>query len=1708
MLQHSRMSTHTRSRRGGAVIILSLAMLMTLLFLGLFFFSFIDDESQSADIYAKQSRAKIDVNQKHVLNHALSQVIVSTNDSDPDQEYYARYSALAGGRYSLLASILGPIGEHDWDHNALTNYATQGALPDDPVANNEDLDGDGYFDPWTPGDFEAFNGGGMRIVDVSGTLYLDLNGDGGDSDGDSTPDRLLTDLILNGSELAGAAGPTRVDGDLDPTNPANSEVHLDAGYTYPDLNSLFLYHQSKHPVTGDVIVKPSFDVPGSLYAVGGFADATNDLAATRVLRPHTGQNYGGVERYLTLATTGSAGARPTGSGDTTRTIQPFATGSNPSYLADNPAIMGVWNGQPSPVAATNYDFHVDADNDGVNDAFLMDHDYPLVTFPDGRQAVPMFFWRIEDADALVNLNTAGDMPLYRLAERSSTPPTRAALIINLFNDPRFVTGTNYGASTSEINPGLPLRCDPSDPTYVTAASEPQATDQIASYLADQGGVGIADITADVDRLQLANIETAWLLSGRHTYDSTGAALPEDYDLSGRYGESAYIVNNGTANNPLPGAGTTGSDNQGRPFDDDRDGNAGRRSNGGAAYREFFPRRNGTPQVAGGLAYPPAVHPLDATGHALWTTMQAGVGMKRQFRDAVDALNNPSQWLYYNATNATPFGNVPMWQYPVNSAAGVLPWVTGGGSVGYLQAHNAASPVDALWDEPDELVLDDSDARFANLDDEPFPASEMTGLHASNADWSRLNITSRLRQLAPVNLEINSQAADIRRHFTTHSWDRPELGFALDLDRPWEFYAVQDDVSLSYSITHQYFPPALGRTSTLSFAPSATDPDNPDYLQAPAGTPAKYISTRDPYRPELRKLLSVDFAALSGNQMPQARLQLNGVLSDDSLGSGGGQLCFDASGNPRFRPLTPHPVFDATADAAVAPLNLTMVHNNGANVPYAFTAMGGGTATARAAQEWWARYDRQRLARDIYVLLWTVSVPQGLTTPPNSPWTTNPYTAANGYPDDDSDGIADVITEMAQFAVNAVDAMDHDSVLTKFEYDTNLMNGWDPTSADGAVAHGVEAQALTFSEALWINSKAITSPATFDHPTTLWDDSDGTDRHFLYMELRNVLPLNVSLANDTYRIVRADDTTKKITFYGSLSSPLTVGPGENFLIGSHSDQSGYTTTSGTMEPQSADFRLDYDANFAAAANLYYQPVVPYLPETDSPGDPGAGGTVMSARAEHPAPLCGLDLCHEEHRTTQQRFLEASSPVGYFLAGVPTGAGSELELILERRMNPQGDGVLDDAANDWVEIDRITVTEEEFQLAQTDDAATVHGKFKALVSRERKEPFFAHGNGEGGEDNNATNGFFTHSLGGMNIADPDADPANQDAAVAARQHQRNSVLPAGQKFEVWQPHFDRGYTSVYDLLSVLYISPTRVIYHDRTSGSVEGGLVESVALGANPKMTGIHAAGMRFEHPALTLPGHLSAHQAEHYQNRWYRLLEFLSVPSHTLDEVADQMKYRRRVPGRINLNTLRHEHNLAAIINDPFQIDLLESAGNGPTDDLVDTGNRIWYREMLRSRDGDNGGVIFPPGTPYSRPFRPLTYDDPLGAADPLRSTIMRRGMTSGGLTDFDQIGLFEARTPSDRTADQIDWHTRQRLLSRIANLTTNRSHVYVIWGGFQMHEAHETAAGQVQIGAQMTDISPYRELIVVDMSRMEEAYDAPTGAFNFGGFILHREVLP
>lgn len=1549
------------ARRGGAVIILSLAMLLTLLFLGLFFFAFIDDESTSADFFAKTFTTEDPpfLDTSEIMNFGLRQVIVGTNGDDEDLSYYAPYSALYGSRYSMLAHILGQIR-----------------------------------DDGSPVRFEPYSGTGMRIYDDGGTFRIDVDADG-------SSDGTLSDLRLHRGRLTNNTGLTSPD------------FSPNAGYTYPDINALFLSHESVS--SGQIAIKPSFDLPGVLYADAGSGEI--GPSAARVLRPHSEHQYSsGVRRYLNAATMAQ-------SGDTSRVLQPF------DFFQDAPTNYGIWRGAPD-----YSDLSIDADNDGRKDSFLIDLGYPLVTFPDGSQGVPLHYWKILDADGLINLNTSGDMPMQRLHFAAGS--SRSDVLDNLLSQNLWMTGANFGWSPSEINPGVALAADPDDSTYLDGTITPTAIEQHQSYYDEQAGTS----PTTFNRRQLANTELLWLMSGRKQYASDGSPLPTDFfGIPGRYGEAATTLEPSSA--AFAAAGTTN-------HDDDRDSNSppsgpptlpvGRQA-GGYPYLEQFWDRSGNPLVTPGVQVPPVVHPLDVTGFGRSLSLLSGYGMTpiHQNSSLLDP-QLPGRWLAYDATNVPGIGEESMWQFQGDfGAAGVRPMSHPSAFKpalqNYIQRNPAAATGDFLTDEPDELLLDGSSP---NINDNPFGATEVGGLHISNADWTLLGATSRIRQLAPANFQFNYRAQEIRRRFTTVSWDRPEFSFARDNYRTWE--RDSDGV----------FPPSFGGTAN---------------------------SPNDPFRTEVRRLMTVDYGADEANTNPQHRLQLNGILSDDE--TAGGAACFDTNGNPRFRPLVPHPTFTA-GDPEVTPS--AMVHTNAP--AYQFSEIG----TDKAAQEWWARYDRQRLARDLYVLLWTVGRIDNTT----------PVTGAQAR-------------EMAQFAVNAVDAMDRDNVITRFEYDPNPGDGWSTSTGDLEVVYGVEAQSLTFSEALWIRSQ---TSGDEDHPATMWDDTlaDGSgnkDFHFLFVELRNVLPNDIRFdRNDTWRLGLDSDNDGIPNRYVTIqqgTQDVIIGPGENFLIGGHDGKFKAEGGSDDGKPQAAVFRLDYLASGPTEPPaVTYHPLVPYLSEADTPT-----GDVTTAKQAFPDPLCDLDLCHEDH---DNRFVEGAGgsspqPVGNFLTGLGPSAMT-ISLVLERRPNLQGVGSLNQGS-DWVEVDRVRVNVQAFDITNNTDMTQIQTKFRNLNSSERREPFFVHAGGDGLATYTGGNGFFKHTLGGPDIEDGNTDPSAQAPADSSLKHQRNSRLPSGTRYRLWQPHFDRGFTSVYDLLSVLAIGPDQLIYHDQDDE--EPGMIEVDSV----LMKGIHAAAVRFLHPEATLPSHLSVVGDEHYANRWYRLFEFLSVPSHTGDEIADQLQLRRRIPGRVNLNTVRDEHSFAAVVNDKDQLDLYDN--NNPSQDQLE-GSRNWYQQMLLSRDGDSGGGSpYPPGTPFARPFRPLTFDDQVPDPDtmeaaPLASTILRQHAG----TDFPELGLFEARTSTDVNDNRIDWYTRHRILSRIANLTTNRSHVFIVFGGYQFHEAHETGDGEVQIGAKMDSVLAHRELLVVDMSRLEEAYgdwdnDPDTrNTFNFETFIIHREVLP
>ena len=317
----------------------------------------------------------------------------------------------------------------------------------------------------------------------------------------------------------------------------------------------------------------------------------------------------------------------------------------------------------------------------------------------------------------------------------------------------------------------------------------------------------------------------------------------------------------------------------------------------------------------------------------------------------------------------------------------------------------------------------------------------------------------------------------------------------------------------------------------------------------------------------------------------------------------------------------------------------LIHNHCQQFPFRTRLAFRFHRQPAAAQEAWARFDRQSMARDIFVLLYTFcggadvnfdgddsgsptnTFVQDTAMPPLYPEIDpgNPYFNTRLIPDTSSnhksDAIANVtvsnavidggmpgpddddyrpvhsderLREMAQFAVNLVDALDRDNVITRFEYDKNLADGWNlgdnafQTMDDGipagdrGVVHGVEAQQLTLSEAMVIFAKESDTSADLDE--TEWDDSD--DRHFAYVELRNASPYDsthpagVNFANEGWQIVLKvhSDTGANIGNHRRLNLLSGgVGAGGLFTIGTAGDNSVIDSSDGST--RYSQFKVD-------------------------------------------------------------------------------------------------------------------------------------------------------------------------------------------------------------------------------------------------------------------------------------------------------------------------------------------------------------------------------------------------------------------------------------------------------------------------------------------------------------------------------------------------------
>lgn len=1644
-------------RSGGAVIIIVLTLLATLAFLGFFFYEWTDQEQLAARGYA--SAEDYEINPNEILDQAWEQVLVGTRPGfEP--------SALWGGRHSILSHIIGPVS------------TTLSPLDDHP-----------------------FSGTGIDVTyvdaDSSGTynigeqIYFDYDGDGSvDRQVDATA--VADALALNFSRVARAdTGNYSLD-IFTPTTDQARQVFLnfrpDTGVTYPDVNNLFLGYDAT--VGGARVIIPSFmrpqlEITRRNAGTGGFNNYFADpLTASRSLRPHLEHRLvdGGTSRFISpIAFPNGVAAQ---SGNTNRIIRPFTTGVD--LDGDNQFNdLGVLSGRTDGL----YELDVDTDGDGVRDAIWMDLGLPMIDLPDGRQVVPLVAVRILDADALLNVNLHGNIQGHLAAGEAPNLPNNS------------ISKSNQGLSPAEVNPLWALMADAN---MATPAVDPPA----GTTLNEFGAMNVMPANS----LDAANMELMFLLMGRRPADGTST-------LAGRNGEAALMeayVTGGFVG-PRPLAGFTGVDDD---FDSFRGGDLN-------AHVETS---------LSNIAVPPAVHPLDfggtgnlynGNGYLEGQSEGAVAGATRRLGPTPSPLaDNPSVWPVYlgrwhdHALNsvATTYPTLPM------SLSGVAGLQTAG--------------TNDLVNEDNELT---ANRWFPNTADDVFAPSEMAALHLSLADFALTGEYSRLRDLLPFAFRDAESARINRGRFTTDSWDRLEFASALRnvgrddypnsaIDDPaprfWEYNTWG---TADYPAPNIYFPPRFPGAGSDPFdrvpATSTGNPTTDAQMAASEST--------DPLRWELRRLLLSRIIYDGSNAQnydagrisPRLRLNLNKIL-----------VGFDNAGNPIERPLTPHPGDFTTATGVLA----DMYHGQHVErqlepppAPYSTAPAFANIGSDAMVQEWWARYDRQRMARDLYTLLWITSAGNDLndyTTTVDDP-TVDDSATADAREDDDYDVAAaadldrirgrDRVREMAQFAVNVVDALDRDNVITAFRYDEDLTDGWDLIDTNLSTAYGVEAAQLTFSEGL-----AVQTPAGTDSRNLVEYEDSTLTRYHLFVELRNASPFNVAIDNNQWRLRRIDlvdaeppPTTPKPNLSVTLQDTVTnnILPGDLYLIGTHDGGNEFPTGN----PRPSDLRIDYDQDGD------YDAIAPNIIETTPP-------TNATDEATYPSPLCDLDLMHGSH---SGRFTPGADNAPGMLdpSSVPTSTTGPptIRLALERRLSPDAVG-LTDLQNPWVEVDRIAIPLTTLNIANTTDPIT--NLTTALKSVERRDPFDPK--------------ILPDAYAGADQTRANTMPYLTAAAAGPGTPQRNSQ--STDPFTTWQPHFDRDFASVIDLLSIpLYgyapqqVAGTSDIDHpqynpppgsfdprqplvDDADGEARmfrvGGPTKNL-LDANRQLTGHRTAAMRILYPEpAALPTGATGRPAltsqiqYHYRNRWHRLLEFVTVPDRSEESIADRLAWKRRTPGKINLNTVRDSSILKGVVDDLDQLGIIDGAGLPSTTDQYDTA-RDWYSALLSRRDGSDpitGPSVPIPGGINSRPFRPISwiapsFNNPAQRDQSIEHTILR---TLNGGSKF---GLWEARNSADPADNSVDFHTRNRLLAKIDNRTTNRSHVFMIWTTVGFFEAHRlatgAAAGEIQIGGEAEDIPRRRAFMVADMSRIEEAYEDPNpmdtdpGYFDFRKFIIYRKLI-
>jgi hypothetical protein len=628
-------------------------------------------------------------------------------------------------------------------------------------------------------------------------------------------------------------------------------------------------------------------------------------------------------------------------------------------------------------------------------------------------------------------------------------------------------------------------------------------------------------------------------------------------------------------------------------------------------------------------------------------------------------------------------------------------------------------------------------------------------------------------------------------------------------------------------------------------------------------------------------------------------------------------------------------------------------------------------------------------------------------------------------------------------------------------------------------------------------------------------------------------------NDQYgiwQLGRVDRTTINAAEPALVTQTLTlmqgniaVAGGDRFTIGmaARKGNAGFTDPTGM---QTADFYADYDSDGD------FELVSPDL-------------SLLSVAAGAQTPQCNLDVIATTHSSRWLTQGSIGNQPGAFLDNLQVYAGNNnfrytsggsregFDLVLRRRLNPNMPQ-LPLSQNPWIEVDRSRVVFREVFTEDTDPMTMMTSMVLHLNSAPSVE------RGEALDAND-----FADYVAGSDV-DPQLWRFN---TVGSTMNTRSDPTNG---FDLLQRHYDREFASASELMQLPVIGPnllTHRINRMRYSPYQQGFANPSNILpGDLPSTANISSAEAMLLQPdfpnlsaadARTLSTNLSSAITDDAQlstsvnsgqdNRWYRLLQFVEVPSRVHRMLGNYLTLQK-LPGKLNINMIRHREVLAGLIDNPYLADVPNLAdltpgytgggpdpGNGYQDapfmsSVAGVGGRDLWHQMMNDRDGRPLPSWNPttsttlsywlPGTPNAHPFRsPGFRSGQTVDENGIDETIMRRMRID---VDDDNDGVTNevgyntngtARSQSGGGVDSLDtnrhWleladsalHTnpdslsigqspspesRHRILSKVMNNTTTVSNTFVVYATAAYFEAIEDpTSGLIRVGGRL-DLEP------------------------------------